>query len=203
MWPLLVCSVVAVALILERLLFWLKLNQRQKRFLRETIELYRHDPALVLSKLKQYIDLPLARIFLAAVTLEDPNPEEYRLALESEAQAELPLLKRFSTIFDTIVALAPLLGLLGTILGLISSFASLNLGDIGGTKTAGVSAGISEALVSTAAGLIVAIVTLIFSNIFRGLYQRQMGLIQQYGGQMELIYRRRYERAERGYASTG
>ncbi|MCG9891589.1 MAG: MotA/TolQ/ExbB proton channel family protein [Thermosynechococcaceae cyanobacterium MS004] len=202
MWPLLICSVLAIALIVERSLFWLRLNRRQKRFLREVIELYRHDPAQISSKLQQYIDLPLARIFLAAVLLEDPNPEEYRLALESEAQAELPLLKRFSTIFDTIVALAPLLGLLGTILGLISSFASLSLGDVGGTQTAGVTAGISEALVSTAAGLIVAIVTLVFSNIFRGLYQRQLGLIQQYGGQMELIYRRRYERAGRGYAST-
>lgn len=203
MWPLLVCSVLAITLILERALFWFKLNRRQKRFFREVIDLYRYEPTLVLGKLKQYIDLPLARIFLAAVILEDPNPEEYRLALESEAQAELPLLKRFSNVFDTIVALAPLLGLLGTVLGLISSFASLNLGDVGGTKTAEVSAGISEALVSTAAGLIVAIATLIFSNIFRGLYQRQMGLIQQYGGQMELIYRHRYERVERGYASTG
>jgi biopolymer transport protein ExbB len=57
----------------------------------------------------------------------------------------------------------------------------------------GVSAGISEALVSTATGLVVAIVTLLFANTFRGLYLRQIALIQEYGGQMELLYRRWYE----------
>lgn len=132
--------------------------------------------------------------FLSALELEEPTPEEFRLALESEAQAEIPLLKRFQNIFDTIISLAPLLGLLGTVLGLIVSFASLNLGDVGGTKTAGVTSGISEALVSTASGLIVAIFTLLFANTFRGLYQRQIALIQEYGGQLELLYRRRYER---------
>jgi biopolymer transport protein ExbB len=103
------------------------------------------------------------------------------LALESEAQAEIPVLKRFQNIFETIIGLAPLLGLLGTVLGLIASFASLNIGDVGGSKTTGVTAGISEALVSTASGLVVAIFTLLFANTFRGLYQRQIAWIQEYG----------------------
>ncbi len=123
-----------------------------------------------------------------------PNPEEFRLALESAAQAEIPLLKRFNTVFETIISLSPLLGLLGTILGLITSFASLRIGDVGGSNTVGVSAGISEALVSTASGLVVAIFTLLFANTFRGLYIRQIALIQEYGGQLELLYRRWYER---------
>lgn len=202
MWPLLICSVLAIALIIERGVFWYRIYSRQQRLLREVIKLYRHEPTLVPAKLKQYRDVPMARIFLSAVELEDPNPEEFRLALESEAQAEIPSLKRFSNIFDTIIALSPLLGLLGTVLGLINSFSSLNLGDIGGTSGAGVSAGISEALVSTAAGLIVAISTLVFANIFRGLYQRQMALIQEYGGQMELIYRRNHDKQGAVYAST-
>ena len=62
--------------------------------------------------------------------------------------------------------------------------------------------GNSEALVSTAAGLVVAISTLIFANTFRGMYQRQMALIQEYGGELELLYRRRYERGNKNYAST-
>ena len=62
--------------------------------------------------------------------------------------------------------------------------------------------GISEALVSTAVGLVVAIFTLLFANTFRGFYQRQMALIQEYGGELELIYRRHYERGKAGYAST-
>ncbi|MFQ4142471.1 MotA/TolQ/ExbB proton channel family protein [Chlorogloeopsis sp. ULAP02] len=203
MWPLLAFSVLAVALIIERFRFWYRITHRQNRVVKEVLNLYRLDNIVgAFDKLKKNADLPIARIFLAALELEQPTPEEFRLALESEAQAEIPSLKRFSNIFDTIVSLAPLLGLLGTVLGLITSFSSLNLGDVGGQQTAGVTSGISEALVSTAAGLVVAIFTLLFANTFRGLYQRQMALIQEYGGQLELLYRRRYERGEMVYAST-
>ncbi len=203
MWPLLGFSVLALALIIERIAFWQRINRRQGRVVREVLTLYRHDNVVMaLEKLRQNADLPLARIFLAALELEDPTPEEFRLALESEAQAELPLLKRFNVLFETIISLSPLLGLLGTILGLINSFASLRVGDVGGSKTTGVTAGISEALTATATGLSVAIFTLLFANTFRGFYIRQMALIQEYGGQLELLYRRRYERGEKSYAPT-
>ncbi len=188
--PLLGFSLLAVTLILERVVFWLRLLRRQRRLVREFFEVYRHDPWSAFSLLKQNADLPLARIFLAALVLDRPTPEEFRLALESAAQAELPLLKRFSTVFETIISVAPLLGLLGTILGLMSSFSALNVGDPGSSNAVGVTAGISDALKSTALGLVVAIFTLLFANLFRGFYLRQMALIQEYGGQLELLYRR-------------
>lgn len=203
MWPLLLSSVVAVGLIIERVRFWVKISNRQHRVVREVLSLYRQNNVVsTIDTLRKNVDLPISRIFLTALELEEANPEEFRLALESEAQAEIPLLKRFNTVFDTIIALAPLLGLLGTVLGLITSFASLNIGNVGGSQTANVTGGISEALVSTATGLIVAIFTLLFSNTFRGLYQRQIALIQEYGGELELLYRRRYERGEKAYAPT-
>lgn len=204
MWPLLAFSVVAIALIIERVRFWYRVTHRQNKVVREVLNFYRMDNVVsALDKLQNNTDLPIARIFLSALELEGANPDEFRLALESEAQAEIPILKRFNNIFETIISLAPLLGLLGTVLGLIASFASLNLGDVGGSKTAGVTSGISEALVSTASGLIVAIFTLMFSNTFRGLYQRQIAFMQEYGGQLELLYRRRYEKGgERSYAAT-
>jgi biopolymer transport protein ExbB len=197
MWPLLAFSVLAIALIVERIVFWSRINRRQRQVVQEVLRLYRLDNVVgALNKLKENIDLPIARIFLSALELDQPTPEEFRLALESETQAEIPVLKRFNTMFETIIAIAPLLGLLGTVLGLITSFASLNLGDVGGSKTASVTAGISEALVSTASGLVVAIFTLMFANTFRGFYLRQIARIQEYGGQLELLYRRRYERGE-------
>lgn len=203
MWPLLGFSILAIALIIERVVFWVRITKRQSRVVREVLNLYRRDNIVsTIDLLKQNADLPMARIFMAALELDRPTPEEFRLALESEAQAEIPLLKRFNNIFETIISLAPLLGLLGTVLGLIASFASLNIGDVGGSKTAGVTSGISEALVSTASGLVVAIFTLLFANTFRGLYIRQIARIQEYGGQLELLYRRRYERGEMTYAST-
>ncbi|OSO97140.1 biopolymer transporter ExbB [Cylindrospermopsis raciborskii CENA303] len=203
MWPLLLSSIIAVGLIIERIWFWSKITKRQEKVVKYVLNLYRQNNLVnIVDILQRNADLPIARIFLTALELEEPNPEEFRLALETEAQAEIPLLKRFTTVFDTIIALAPLLGLLGTVLGLINSFASLNIGNVGGTQTAGVTGGISEALVSTATGLIVAIFTLLFANSFRGLYQRQIALIQEYGGQLELLYRRRYERGDKSYAST-
>lgn len=200
MWPLLGFSILAVALILERLIFWLQILLRQDKIIRQFLNLYRRNSDLevvekkLIPLLQKNSGLPVARIFLSALELENPNPEDFRLALESAAQAELPLFKRFSTIFETIISVSPLLGLLGTVLGLINSFASLKIGDVGGSSTTGVTAGISEALISTASGLVVAIITLLFANIFRGLYQRQRALILEYGGQLELLYRHRYQR---------
>lgn len=184
----------ATALIVERIRFWLRVSRQQPRFAKEFIELYRYQPELASEKIKRHIDLPIARIFLAAVALDQPTPEEFRLAMESELQAEVPVLRRFSSVLEMIVGLAPLLGLIGTISGLITSFGALDIGDIGGTKTAGVSAGISEALLTTASGLVVAAFCLAFASIFRSLYRRQMSLIQEYGGYLELIYRQRCER---------
>ncbi|MEA5574465.1 MotA/TolQ/ExbB proton channel family protein [Calothrix sp. UHCC 0171] len=196
MFPLFIFSVTSIALSAERIWFWWQVCRRQKPVIRDVLNLYRRgNHVSAIDKLQHNLDLPIARIFISALELEEPTPEEFRLALESEAQAEIPLLKRFNIIFETIIGLAPLLGLLGTVLGLITSFASLNIGDVGGTKTPGVTAGISEALVSTASGLIVAIFTLLFANSFRGFYITQIRLIQEYGGQLELLYRRYYEKA--------
>ncbi|AFZ42411.1 outer membrane transport energization protein ExbB [Halothece sp. PCC 7418] len=195
-YPLLGFSILSFALVIERLVFWLRLNRRQPRLVRDILRVYQEDPHLALQRLRNHGDLPIARIFLEALELDQPTPEEFRLALESAAQAEIPTLKRSSTVFETIISLAPLLGLLGTILGLITAFSNLQIGEVGGESTTAVTGGISEALVSTVMGLVVAIFTLLFANLFRGLYQRQLALIQEHGGQLELLYRRHYEKGE-------
>lgn len=201
--PLLLFSIVAIALIVERLVFWVRVTRRQDQVIKASLELYRDHPELAIEKLKRHVDLPIARIFLEAMTLEDGEPEEFALAIDGATQAEIPVLKRFTNIFDTIVTLAPLLGLLGTVLGLIQSFSALNLGDVGGAKTAGVTTGISEALVSTAFGLVVALFTLFFANTFRGFYLRQLALIQERSAQLELLHRRHLKRhREVMYATT-
>jgi biopolymer transport protein ExbB len=192
MIPLILLSVLTLALILERLMFWFRIVGRQPQIAREVLTAYPRDLRKAFDILKQNLDLPIARTFLSALRLEQSTPEEFRLALETAAQAELPTLKRFSTLFDTVISVAPLLGLLGTILGLIDAFSALRVGDIGGTDSVNVTVGISQALVSTAAGLIVAIVTLFFANLFRGLYLRQRSLMVDYGGQLELLHRRHH-----------
>lgn len=192
MIPLLLFSLLAIALILERCVFWWQVQTKQQKVIPEFFQLYKQDSQAAMNFLLRHQNLPIARIFVAALELEQATPQEFQLALESASQAELPLLKRFNTIFETVISIAPLLGLLGTVLGLITSFASLRVGQVVGSNAAGVTGGISEALISTAAGLVVAIVTLLFSNTFRGLYRRQFALIQEYGGRLELLYRRQY-----------
>jgi biopolymer transport protein ExbB len=192
MWPLLGASILIVTLILERSLFWLQVYKQQDRLIQKTLEVYAHSPQNAIVQLQKYRHLPLARIFLAALSLEQATPDEFRLALESAAQAEIPLLKRFNTIFETVVGVAPLLGLLGTILGLIGALSSLRIGDVGSENAVGVTAGIGEALISTAFGLVVAMMTLLFANLFQGLYRRQRAAIEAYAGRLEILYRRYY-----------
>lgn len=195
MWPLLAFSLLVVALIVERLVFWARLNRRQRPIMYDILRTYRQSPVDVFPKLRQNVNLPIARIFLEALEIEGASPKQFHLALTSAMQAELPHLRRFNTIFATIVTVSPLLGLLGTVLGLIASFSALKLGDVG-SNAAAVTGGISEALVSTAAGLVVAIFTLLFANVFKGLYKRQVALIQEYGGQLEILYESHYERLQ-------
>lgn len=183
MWPLLLCSILSVALAIERAIFWSRIYRRQKQVAHDVLRFYQlNNIVSAIDKLKQNLDLPIARIFLRTLQLEEATPEEFCLALETEAKIEIPLLKRFNHIFDTIVGLAPLLGLQGTVFGLITTFASINIGNLAATNKAGLTAGISEDLIATSAGLLVGIITLTFSSIYRGLYQREVARIEEYGG---------------------
>ncbi len=191
-WPLLAASILVVTLILERSWFWWQISQHQSQVVNRFLEDYGQHPKPAIQELEKQRSLPMARIFLAALSLDRATPDEFKLALESAAQAEIPLLKRFNTVFETVVGLAPLLGLLGTILGLIRALSSLQIGDVGTAQASGVTAGIGEALISTAIGLVVAMVTLLFANLFQGLYRRQRAAIADYGGRLEIAYRRYY-----------
>ena len=203
MYPLILFSLAEISLGIVRAIFSTRVNQRQRQVIKEILNTYRRAPIDVFPKLKQNIDLPIARIFLEALELDGASPNQFRLALESATQAELPLLKRFNMVFQTVIAVAPLLGLLGTILGLIRSFSAIQVGEIGQNADM-VTGGISEALVSTAAGLVVAIATLLIANVFRSLYKRQVALLQEYGGQLEILYEWNYDAVKKGeevYAS--
>jgi biopolymer transport protein ExbB len=199
MYPLLGLSILSLAMILERSLFWLQVSRQQEKIIKKTLSLYQEDIEAAGLLLKRNLQLPIARMFLVALSVERSTPQKFKLALESAAQAEIPILKRYSNAFETIISISPLLGLLGTVLGLITSLASLRLGDIGSSQATGVTAGIAEALVSTAAGLVVAVFTLFFASMFRGLYLQQLALMQEVGGQLELMHLDKYEQQKGVY----
>lgn len=103
-------------------------------------------------------------------------------------------MRRGEKILEAIIAIAPLLGLLGTVLGLIRSLSTIRLGDLGTDATAGVTLGISESLISTATGLIVAITALAFYRVFHGFVAGQAKTFRQAGNDLELIYRKDWAR---------
>jgi biopolymer transport protein ExbB len=192
MYPLVISSILVVTLAIERLYFWTQIARRQPATIRTVLDLYQHRSPLVIDRLDRDRDLPIVRIFRSAIDLQGATPEEFRLAMESEAFAEMPILRRFDRVFDATIGLAPLFGLLGTIIGLIRSFSALKIGS-GGAGAGNVASGIGEALVTTATGLIVAILASICAHLFRGLYQHQLAQIQAATSKLELLHRRQWE----------
>ncbi|MEL7523495.1 MAG: MotA/TolQ/ExbB proton channel family protein, partial [Cyanobacteria bacterium J06553_1] len=127
---------------------------------------------------------------LSALKLKDPDPEVFRLALETSANEELATMRRGEKILEAVIAISPLLGLLGTVVGLINSLGSIDLNALGvGDATAGTALGIGEALISTAAGLVIAIVSLAFYRLFQGFVFGQAKVFQLSGNELELLYR--------------
>ena len=108
--------------------------------------------------------LPMTRILLAGIVSFERSEAELKEILEEAGRQELPGIRRHLTALGTIAGAAPLIGLLGTVLGMISVFATLSQEtNVNPTTLAG---GISEALITTAVGLVIATPTLIFHNFF-------------------------------------
>src|SRR4029450_11561585 len=117
MVPLLACSIVSLAVVIERIIFWRKARSRGP--VEELLQLVQRREFAKATELGRKVDLPAARVLTAG--LEHRNPSLSK-ALEGGPEAEIAILKKRLTILDTIITLAPLLGLLGTITGMISSF---------------------------------------------------------------------------------
>ena len=179
MIPLLICSLISLALTIERILFWAKLKSRE--VLREIlthVEQGEFDQALKLGKTSQQ---PIARVMAAGIAHRNPAPAK---AMEAAAQAEIPVLKRRLGVLDTIVTLAPLPGLLGTVVGMIGSFDVM--ADVGIGQPHAVTGGVAEALIATATGLLIAILTLVSYNYFTARAEREMDQMEHFSSSLEL-----------------
>jgi biopolymer transport protein ExbB len=189
MWPLLGLSILTLGTIFERLWFWSTLLKGERRTADQILEASRRDWREAIQLAQAAVDQPIGRFLYTPLQLANKEPEIFRLALEAAADEELNAMRRGDKILETTIALAPLLGLLGTVLGLISSLGSIRLGDLGTTATAGVTLGISEALISTASGLVVAIISLAFYRLFQALLFQQARVFRRTGNELELTYR--------------
>tara|TARA_B100000579_G_scaffold409506_1_gene398620 strand:- start:9 stop:605 length:597 start_codon:yes stop_codon:yes gene_type:complete len=194
MWPLLLISIISLACIFERFAYWKEVIKKNDKKLINTVEIYSTISSEDYLEPNKISPIPLERVLYESLEivnnslLKDRNGIDMKLALEISIQSIQSEFGRFSNLFSTIITVSPLLGLLGTVLGLINSFSFIKLGE-SGVNAQEVTGGISEALISTATGLIIAIVTLIFSNFFNSLWKKQNSILNQYCGRFEMLYR--------------
>jgi biopolymer transport protein ExbB len=164
MAPLLLCSVISLSIIVERCL-----SLRRHRILRYDIlqrieELLRDRKIPEASTLCKRYPSSMTRILLAAILNHDKSRQEIKEIIEDAGRQEVPVLERYLTILGTIASIAVLLGLLGTVSGMIRTFNAIAA--LGYGHPEALASGISEALVATATGLMIAIPTLVFYNFF-------------------------------------
>ncbi len=192
MWPLIILSIMALTTIIERLLFWWKVVQKSQRVQDKILDAAHYQWQAVSEIARTCQEHPLGRFLYAPLRQECRDPEIFHLALEAAADEELASMRRGEKLLEAVIALSPLLGLLGTVLGLINSLGSIQLSDLGTDSTAGVTLGIGESLISTASGLIVAIVSLAFYRLFQALSTNQVRRFRQAGSELEVLYRQNF-----------
>jgi biopolymer transport protein ExbB len=195
-WPLLFLSVLSIGTILERLWFWSKVLFKEKLILDRILEAASVNWDLVEKITREYNNHPLGHFLYSPLRLSNPDPEVFHLALEAAADDELSHMRKGDKLLEAVIALSPLLGLFGTVWGLIKALSSIRIEDLGTASTSGVTLGIGESLISTAVGLLVAIISLAFYRLFQGFWSNQVRIFRKAGGQLELIYRQRWMMAE-------
>lgn len=187
MIPLLACSVIALAVVIERFMFWRKISSAEAA--ENLLRLVEQREFAKVLKAEQAAESPVMRVLVAGLTQEASSVTK---AMEATAQDQIPILKKRLTILDTIITLAPLLGLLGTVIGMIGSFDIMSASGIG--QPHAVTGGVAEALIATATGLLIAILTLVPYNYFSSRAEREIERMECYASRLELLLARSEEK---------
>ncbi len=174
MLPLLFMSVVSLTLCVERMWFWATLHRaRRLRRLQQIKDALRKGNLDLARKVASSDPSPYGQV--AMLLIEEGATDAVAVeAMESQRHK----FDRFMVSLSTIITAAPLLGILGTVIGIIRSFRLLGGGEGGLTDPTVVSMGIAEALLTTALGLVVALVTLFPYMVFRGQVERSLGRVE-------------------------
>jgi len=187
MWPLLFFSIISFACIIERFIFWKRVVSLNRNNLNSIAEKFSNLENLQQSKNKNDLYNPYKKLLLKVKEFNLNNQKNLSIALAISLQSIQYEFDKFNNFFSTTIAISPLLGLLGTVFGLINSFSFIDIGNVG-VNAEEVTGGISEALISTAAGLIIAIFTLIFSNYFKSIKNKQLRIMNEFCGKFETLY---------------
>jgi Biopolymer transport proteins len=185
MWPLLLCSLVSLAVILERAYYWSRLDIiRDRNAVDRLLEIYRAtgkaetgaESATGTTKGVVF------RMLLSGIAHEGFSSAK---AMEALALDEVRTMRRGMNILDTIITIAPMLGILGTVMGIITSFDMLGQSGVEDPKA--VVSGIAEALITTAAGLMISVATVFPFNYFNARTEDAQDIFEHYGTRLEIV----------------
>lgn len=205
MWPLLACSVIALAIILERLINLIRGNQDPAGFLRRLAWAMGQGRWVEASALVDQAKTPVERMIASGFNVflnetngnwqfGDPNPyqeeilERVETAMEARGRQEAVAMGQHLSLLSAIITISPLLGLLGTVTGIIKSFNVIGA-LAGATDPMKLSVGIAEALITTAAGLIVAIPSLLCFTYLNSLIEKNVNQMNNAGEEFLMIFR--------------
>jgi len=184
MYPLLACSIIALTVIIERALFWIREGLRRNHPLVDNVlELCRKgDWGAVRAEVagsKDYI----IRILVSGILHMEFSMTK---AMETAASDEIKRMSRYLGVLDTMITVAPLLGIFGTVIGIITSFEILGASGIEHPQA--VTAGIAQALITTASGLGIAILSVFPYNYFNSRMENAAMAIEKYATSLEIVY---------------
>jgi len=178
MIPIIVCSLFALTISIERFIYFQKFKaSRLAPKMLTLIEQEKFTDALAIA---EHQPSPVLRVISSGVTQRSASPTK---AMEATAIVELTKMKRGLPALDTVITLGPLLGLLGTIIGMIDSFGIMSESGLGNPHA--VTGGVAEALICTAAGIFVAVTTLIPYNFFLARMEQETEKIEHYATRAE------------------
>ena len=186
MWPLLLCSIVSLSLAIERIIavarVQLSANDDLVEDLFSLVSRGRYDEAIAVGKPSTD---PAVQMLVEGLTHRDHGLSD---VMQVEAEKQLDDMRTGLSVLDTIITMAPLLGILGTVTGIIKSFNLLQGAGLQDPRLA--TGGISEALITTAAGLVVALATLIPYNYLLSRVRMVSRRLEHTGTQFEVAFRR-------------
>ncbi len=186
MWPLLLCSLAVLTVIIERILFWVSLEQNRNRPLMDEILSLaeKGNWNLIREKTADCQD-HIVRLLVTGIVHRD---YDMGIAMEAEADQTVQRMNRYMPVLDTMITVTPLLGIFGTVLGIIGSFKILGTSGIADPKL--VTSGIAQALITTATGLGIAIIAVIPYNYFNSRINRAIHVMEKYATSLEVVFKK-------------
>lgn len=162
MYPIFVCSLIAITIFFERMFYLKSIKTKSKRFVLRVKNLVKKGSIELAISACRKSPTPISQIMLAGLMKFGRGRDEMKEAIEDTANQEIPILERNLSTLSTIGNITPLLGLLGTVFGMVKAFNVIAVMGVG--KPEALAGGISEALLTTAFGLSIAIPTIVVYN---------------------------------------